>query len=158
MLRQLGEQSQTFLTTVGQLRVKDWVNNGASDSYVRQQGIVRDQAGYLKVVAGRLAEEPEKLSLVLDAYFRLQAMETYSIALADAAAKYQDGQASQQMRDLISRNSEAAGKLRQYMMDLSVTKEQEYSTVEKEAHRCQAMLNQPPPPQPVVRPATKGKK
>lgn len=155
MLRQLVDQTQQFATAVDNLNVRDWIANGASTTYARQQEMVKAQAGYLKTVTAKLADDPEKLSLALDAYFRLQSMETFAISLADAAGKYQHPEAAQRVQDLVTKNSEAAGKLRQYVMDLSVTKEQEFAIVEKEAHRCQAQLNQP---QPVVRPVTKGKK
>ncbi|MBI4908199.1 MAG: hypothetical protein HY820_31525 [Acidobacteria bacterium] len=155
MLRQLVEQTQSFSAAIERLKVQEWISAGASSTYARQQDVVKTQAGYLRTVAVKLAEDPEKLSLALDAYFRLQSMETFAISLAEAAGRYQDSQAAQQVQELVSRNSATATKLRQYVMDLSVTKEQEYTIVEKEAHRCQAMLNQPPP---VGRPATKGKK
>lgn len=159
MLQQLVEQTTKFKTTVDQLRISEWVEKGASETYRRQQQVVQTEAGYLNTVSTRLASQPEKLSLVLDAYFRLQAIEGQTSSLADGASKYQDQQTADALMALITANAASRTKLRQYMIDLSVTKEQEFAVVEREAQRCQVELNRNPlaPPPATARPTGKKK-
>jgi hypothetical protein len=159
MLEKLVEQSTRFKTTVDQLRISEWMEKGASDTYRRQQQVVQTEAGYLSTVSTRLAAQPEKLSLVLDAYFRLQSIEGQTSSLAEGAARYEDHVAADALRALISANSESRNKLRQYMMELSVSKEQEFAVAEREAQRCQAELNRNPlaPPPPSAKPIGKKK-
>jgi hypothetical protein len=135
------------------------VEKGASETYRRQQQVVQTEAGYLNTVSTRLASQPEKLSLVLDAYFRLQAIEGQTSSLADGASKYQDQQTADALMALITANAASRTKLRQYMIDLSVTKEQEFAVVEREAQRCQVELNRNPlaPPPATARPTGKKK-
>lgn len=145
MLQQLLEQTERYRTTVDKLPVVDWVNKkSASQTYLRQQEMVIAEVGYLKTVAGQLSKAPEKLSLALDVYFRLQALESVTAALADGASRYEAAETADALNQLVSDNSNTRLKLRQYMMDLSVNKEQEYAIAEKEAQRCQAMLNRNP--------------
>jgi hypothetical protein len=159
MLEQLVEQTSRFKTTVDQLRISQWMEKGASDTYRRQQQVVQTEAGYLSTVSSRLATQPEKLSLVLDAYFRLQSIEGQTSSLAEGAARFEDQAAADALRALIIATSESRNKLRQYMMDLSVTKEQEFAVAEREAQRCQAELNRNPlaPPPPSAKPIGKTK-
>lgn len=158
MLQQLADQTTKFKTTVDQLKINEWVEKGASETYRRQQQVVQTEAGYLNLVSTRLAAQPEKLSLVLDAYFRLQAIEGQTASLADGAARYQDEQTASALQALITANASSRTKLRQYMMDLSVTKEQEFAVAEREAQRCQAELNRNPLAPPPATPKPLGKK
>lgn len=143
-LQQLNEQVGRYDSLVKQLQINDWIAKGASETYRRQQEIVQTEVGHLKLVSSRLSNQPEKLSLALDAYFRLQALEGTTAALADGASRYQDQQLADNLNQLLNQNSTSRLKLRQYVMDLSVAKEQEYAVAEKEAQRCQAELNRNP--------------
>lgn len=153
-LAQLVDQAQRLSHLTDQLNVGEWVNQGAPETYVQQRQTVQTQAGYLRTVSQRLSADPERLSLALDAYFRLQTLEQHIATLAEGAARFQEEEHSRELGELLSRNSEAATRLRQYVMDLSVTKEQEYAVAEKEAQRCQVILNRSSP----VKPEAKGKK
>src|SRR5258707_7326420 len=73
-LTQIQGQVQRYKTLVDQLRVQQWVDGGAPDTYLKQQRVLQTEVGYLTLVTSRLADQPEKLSLALDAYFRLQSL------------------------------------------------------------------------------------
>jgi len=157
MLQQLIEQTDRYRTNIDKLPVVDWVNQKqASQTYLKQQEIVLAEVGHLKTVAGRLANAPEKLSLALDIYFRLQALESVTAALADGVSRYESQEKAAAINQLVSDNSATRLKLRQYVMDLSVNKEQEFAIAEREAQRCQAELNRNPlAPVPITGPRKK---
>lgn len=157
MLRQLVEHADRYRTTVDKLPVVEWVNQKqASQTYLKQQEVVLTEVGHLKTVADRLSNAPEKLSLALDIYFRLQALESVTAALAEGVSKYENAEKAAVLNQLVSDNSNTRLKLRQYMIDLSVNKEQEFAIVEREAQRCQAELNRNPlAPVPITGPKKK---
>ena len=145
MLQQLVDQMARYRTTVDKLPVVDWVNQKqASQTYLRQQEVVLGEVGNLNLVATRLNQAPEKLSLALDIYFRLQAIESMTAALADGASKFESQETANMLNQLVGDNSSLRLKLRQYVLDLSANKEQEYAIAEREAERCQAELNRNP--------------
>ena len=77
-------------------------------------------------------------------------------ALADGVSRYENAEKAAALNQMVSDNTSTRLKLRQYVMDLSVTKEQEFTTVEREAQRCQAELNRNPlAPTPIAGPKPK---
>lgn len=147
-LKQLISQVEQYKGVVDKLKIQEWIQKGAPDAYLRQQQVVRTEVGYLDLVSGRLSAQPEKLSLALDALFRLQSLEMLTASLSEGAARYQDRAVADQLSVLLNQNSNTRTQLRQYVLDLSVNKEKEYDIVEREAQRCQATLNRPVTPAP----------
>lgn len=156
-MTQLVSQVQRYKAVIDQLQVREWVGKGASEAYLRQQQVVNAEVGHLATVSTQLVDQPEKLSLALDAYFRLQTLESITASLSEAASRYQDHPIGDKLSALMNENAATRVKLRQYILDLSLIKEQEYSVAEKEAQRCQATLNRNPlaPPPVTNRPAGK---
>ncbi|MCS7023226.1 MAG: hypothetical protein NZV14_00360 [Bryobacteraceae bacterium] len=154
-LRALAENTKKYQETVEQLKVNDWISQGAPDAYRRQRQVVQTEAGHLRTVSARLAEDPERLSLVVDTLFRLEHVESLTGSLAEAATRYQDPQAPL-LNDLLNRNAAARAHLRQYLLDLTQTKEHEYAVAYQEAQRCMSVTNHnplaKPAPQPKPRP------
>lgn len=154
-IRNLLDQTNRYKSIVEQIKPSDWVPKGAPDAYVRQRDVAQRELDYLQQVALRLSENPERLPLALDAFFRLEFLETYTVALSDGAKRYQSEQLGNDLATLVAQNSAVRTKLRQYVMDLSVTKETEYTVAEKEAQRCQSVLNRNPlAPEPKAAPIT----
>ncbi|MDX1981799.1 MAG: hypothetical protein SFV51_16130 [Bryobacteraceae bacterium] len=149
MLKGLVDQTQRYRGVVEQLQAGEWVSKGASETYVRHKEIVQKQVGYLSSVSNQLYQNPEKLPLALDILFRLQALETFTASLSEGAMRYQSAELAADIQKLIDQNAGLRTQLRNYVMDLSVTKETEYAVAEKEAQRCQAVINRNPlAPQP----------
>jgi hypothetical protein len=142
-LRMLTDNTERYKTAVEQLKVSDWIEKGAPDAYQRQQKVAQTEAGYLRTVSSKLADDPERLSLVIDTLFRLEYLESITASLAEAASRYEDPMAPQ-LSELLNRNAASRTKLRQYLLDLSQTKEQEFAIAHSEAQRCMAVLNHNP--------------
>lgn len=148
-MKGLIEVTQRYRAIVDQFKASDWVSQGAPSTYIRLREMVQTEVGYLHTVSSRLSANPEKLSLALDILFRLQSLETLTASLSEGAGRYQNQQLADDLRGLLAQNADTRTKIRQYVMDLSVTKEQEYDIAEKEAQRCQAELNRNPLAPPV---------
>jgi hypothetical protein len=156
MLKGLVEQTQRFKTVVDQLNAGDWVAKGASETYARHKQVVEQQVSYLNSVSNQLYQNPERLPLALDVLFRLQSIETFTASLSEGAMRYQSQDLAANLQMLLDQNAGLRSRLREYVMDLSATKETEYAVAEKEAQRCQAILNRNPlAPEPKRGPAAK---
>ena len=98
------------------------------------------------VCAGALEKQPERLSVALDTYFRTQTLETRLSSLVDGVRNYQNPAVGDLLVGVLGDNSANRDKLRQYITDLAVTKEQEFKIVDQEAQRCRTVLTRPVPP------------
>ena len=86
----------------------------------------------------------DRLTLALDTYFRMQAMESRSHSLTEAYAKYQSPGWPIRCKPSFRRMASNRDQLRQYMQDLAAEKEQEFKIADNEAQRCRGALVQPP--------------
>src|SRR5580698_3687511 len=148
----LSAQAKRLKPILDQLTPQEWVAKGAPETYVTHWKGAEDELGYLVSSAQALGKEPERLTLALDTYFRLQSLEMRLSSLVDAVRKYQNPAIGDLLMGVLSENANNRDKLRQYITDLAATKEQEFQIVDKEAQRCRANLNrQPAKPTPAVK-------
>jgi hypothetical protein len=143
-LQQLVQQADRYKAVIDKLDTATWLSQGAPSTYASQQKTVQAEVGYLRSSAARLSANPEKLSLVLDAYFRLQNLETFTVSLSEGAGRYQGAEVATTLNSLLTDNYETRYKLRQYLLELSASKEQEQAVAEREAQRCMTILSQRP--------------
>ena len=144
MLASLSDQMKRLKTTLAQIQPKDWVAKGAPDAYVSQHQSTDAEIGYLVGTAEKLAAQPEKLSIALEAVFRLEAVEIFVGSLAAGVEKYQNPAVAQLLRAQLGESAVNRGKLRQYVIDLAATREVELRVLEQEAQRCRAFLSRQP--------------
>jgi hypothetical protein len=147
----LSQQAARLKPILDQLNPRDWVAKGASETYIQQSKGANDELGYLTSSAKLLALNPERLTLALDTYFRLQSLEMRLNSLVDGVRNYQNPAIGDLLMGVLAENSSNRDKLRQYITDLATTKEQEFKIVDQEAQRCRGVLtHQTPAPKPVV--------
>jgi hypothetical protein len=91
-----------------------------------------------------LSKQPERLSLALDAYFRMEAMESTVGSAIEGIRKYENPSLADFLRSVADENSTNRDHLRQYIQDLAVEKEQEFQVADKEAQRCRGMIAREP--------------
>jgi uncharacterized membrane protein YccC len=140
----IAEQSSRIQPLVEQIRPKEWVAKGASDTYVQQWDSAHAQAKTVKLSADNLVREPERLSAALDTYFRLQSLEVVLTSLIDGVRKYQNPALADLLRGVLSENSASRQQLRQYLVDLAAIKEQEFKVMDEEAQRCRESISKLP--------------
>src|ERR1700691_473571 len=73
-----------------QLTPQEWVAKGAPQTYVTQWKGAEDGLGYLVYSVAALQEQPERLTVALDAYLRLQSLEMRLNSLVDGVRNYQN--------------------------------------------------------------------
>src|ERR1700722_8274615 len=141
----IAEQSGRIQPLVEQIRPKEWVAKGASDTYVQQWDSAHAQAQTVKLSADNLVRQPERLSAALDTYFRMQNLEVVLTSLIDGVRKYQNPALADLLRSVLSENSASRQQLRQYLVDLAAIKEQEFKVMDDEAQRCRESISKLPP-------------
>jgi hypothetical protein len=141
----LSAQAKRLKPILDQLTPQEWVAKGAPDTYIQQWKRAQDELGYLVDSAAAVGKQPERLTLALDAYFRLQSLEMRLNSLVDGVRNYQNPAVGDLLMGVLAENSANRDKLRQYITDLAATKEQEFQIVDKEAQRCRVVLTHQTP-------------
>jgi hypothetical protein len=142
----LSAQAARLKPILDQLTPQQWVSKGAPQAYVQQWKGAEDELGYLVNSAKALEKQPERLTLALDTYFRLQSLESRLNSLADGVRNYQNPAVGDLLLGVLAENSSNRDNLRQYITDLAAQKEQEFQIVDKEAQRCRGILSHQPAP------------
>ena len=143
LLDRLDVQAQHLQPVIDQVKPETWVSKGAPDTYQVQWRAAKAELTYFLSSDQALARQPDRLTLALDTYFRMQAVESTLVSLTEGVRKYQSPELAEQMQTIVSENGTNRDQLRQYMQDLATQKEQEFRIADKEAQRCRGMLVQP---------------
>ena len=122
-----------------------WNNPEAGKSYVTQWKSGQNLIQYFAQSAEGLSRQPERLPLALETYFRMESMESNLRSLADGIRKYYDPRIADQVQSVIVQNSNNREKLKQYLTELSSTKEQEFKVADSEAQRCRGVISREAP-------------
>jgi hypothetical protein len=146
MIDALNLQAQHLKPIVDQIQPADWVSQGASATYIAQWNTAQAQLKYLISSSDAFSRQPERLSLGLDIYFRMQAVDSTLASLTEGVRKYQNPALASLMQSVIAENSTNRDRLRQYLQDLATQKEQEFQVADREAQRCRAALLRQPAP------------
>jgi hypothetical protein len=144
----LSAQAKRLKPILDQLTPQEWVSKGAPQTYVAQWKGAEDELGYLVGSAQALEKQPEKLTLALDTYFRMQSLESRLHSLVDGVRNYQNPAVGDLLIGVLAENSSNRDKLRQYITDLANTKEKEFEVADKEAQRCRGVITRQPAPKP----------
>ena len=146
LLDSLDQQAQHLKPIMDQVKPETWVAKGAPQAYVAQGKTAEAELRYLIGSSEALAREPEKLTLALDTYLRMQAMESTLGSLIEGIRKYQNPALADLAQSLVVENSTNRDRLSQYLRDLAAQKEQEFQVVDREAQRCRGVLLSQPAP------------
>jgi hypothetical protein len=128
-----------------QVNVKQWVEGGAPEAYIRQ--LQSSKASVQNLIAGTdaLAQNPDRLTVALEAYFRMETMETLLGSLKEGVRRYQDPAIANQFTTLLAANSLHRDRLRRHITELAAAREQELKVVDQEAQRCRGDLSRQSP-------------
>jgi len=152
LLDSLDLQAQHVKPIIDQVKPQSWIAKGAPQAYVIQWNTAQAELKYLLSSSEALSKEPEKLTLALDTYFRMQALESTLASVTEGIRKYQNPALADLMQSVVSENGSNADKLRQYITDLAAQKEEEFKIADKEAQRCrETLMKQPASPTKAVR-------
>jgi len=142
----LTAQASRLKPLLDQLNLKDWVANGAPDTYVAQWNSTKSDLQGVVTVAEAFKRQPERLPLAIETYFRLERVENKVGSLLDGVRTYQNPALADLIRSLIVENSTNRERLRDYIAELANTKEKEFEVADREAQRCRGQLMKQPAP------------
>ena len=142
-LPQLPARVKQLLPLLKQLTPKAWIANGASEIYLEQWESVQKEVGYLEQSAQTLARQPDRLTLALETFFRLQAIETRMGNLVEAVRKYQNPAMAELLQSLTAEYLGVKVGLQQYIAEVAAQREAEWKVMESEAQRCRTQLTAP---------------
>jgi len=146
VLQEISADSARLLPALDQVDPASWVAKGASDTYVAQWQSSKEQARAITDGAKALAKSPERLSLTLELFFRLEALERMLGSIGEGTRKYQGGTAAQALAAVYAEGGANRERFRGYMINLSVAREHQFDVMDKEAQGCRATLTAPNPP------------
>lgn len=147
MLQSLADQAQKLKPILDRVQPKEWLAQGASQTYVEQWQKASNEIGYLATSSKLLAEQPEKLTAALDTLYRLENLDSVLNSLAGGVRKYQNPALADLLQGVATSNFTNREKLRAFILDLAGQKEQELQVMDKEAQRCRTeLLRQPVKP------------
>jgi hypothetical protein len=143
-LDELVAQSQKLTPMLSDVKPGDWVASGASATYVDQHKSLLAEIDYLKRTAEELARKPESLTTTLQLYLRLQSLESMLDSFSHGIRRYQNPALADLVQSMISENDTHRVRLREYLVELAETKEQEFRIVDDEAQKCRGTLIRQP--------------
>ncbi|MBV9158042.1 MAG: hypothetical protein JO097_17385 [Acidobacteriaceae bacterium] len=138
------EQLQPLLSTMNPQRWYD--QKGAPTTYILQWQTAQQQLKDVMVTAKLLAQKPSSLSLSLDVYFRLEALDVTTRSLDEGAQKYADRATADKLGALIAHNFNSRERFRDYLRDLAQNSEQNFKIADEEAQRCRGIISKEPAP------------
>lgn len=146
LLSELDAQNQQFKPLLDQMHPQQWMDEkGAPSTYINQWYKAQEQLTDSAVVVKSLAATPESLSKSLDAYFRLEALESTERSLLEGVRRYGDRPVAEQLEQIIARNFNDRERFRKFLVDLSSNKEEMFRIADEEAQRCRGMISKEVP-------------
>ena len=145
-LSALAQQVRRMKPIVEEIKPDEWTAKGAPEAYKSQWKSVRDELDYLIRSADELSAKPDRMTLALDALFRLQSLKSLLDSLGSGVRQYQNPALADLLQGVVTENSVHGERLRQYVVQLAAAKEHELKTMNDEAQRCRSMLSRQPPP------------
>ena len=138
-----------------QLKPEEWVAQGAPQLYIDQLKQAKQFNSYLTLQAQALGRQPDKLSVALDTFLRLDHIQSLLESLTEGVRKHQNPALADLLYSAISQNSTTRERLKEYARELAVEREKEWEIANREAQRCRGSLaKRPPPSAPSKKPET----
>jgi hypothetical protein len=146
-LASIAEQTGRLRPLLDAVKPEQWAEKGAPDAYVAQWRSVMAESDYLVRTTKELAAEPERLTLALETYLRLQSLDALLGSLNEGIRKYQNPALADLIQGAMSDGAAGRDKLRQYVVQLAAVKEQQLRVADQEAQRCRGTLLKQAPAQ-----------
>lgn len=123
-----------------------WSDASIAQSYSSQWKTAISEIQYLASSTKAFAKQPERLTLALDSYFRLQALEVTLGSFIEGARRHGNPAVADLIEATMRENSANREHLRGYVTELAQTKEEEFKVMDQEAQRCRATVSRPQTP------------
>ncbi|MBI3697931.1 MAG: hypothetical protein HY238_24245 [Acidobacteria bacterium] len=133
---------------LNQLHAEEWVAQGAPAAYIDQLKQTKQFNSYLTLSAQALGRDPAKLTAALDAFLRIEHLQSLLDSITAGVRRYQNASLADLLTAAISQNSATREKLKDYTRQLAEDREKEWEIANREAQRCRATLAKRPPAPP----------
>jgi hypothetical protein len=128
------------------LNPQQWADQkGASTTYIAQLQTAQIELAGVADSLTALQRKTDSLTLALDSYFRLEALEIDVRSLAEGGRRYGDRPAADRMAEIAARDFNSRERFREYVKDLSANLEQNFKMADQEAQRCRGIISKEPP-------------
>jgi hypothetical protein len=142
----LAEHVESVKPLLAKLNPQDWVKQGAPAAYTEQVKRTEAEIDYLAGSSRQLAAHPNKLTIALETYLRMQSVDAMLRSVIAGVRKYQNPAVADLLQSLAASASADRDKLRQYLVDLAAERERQFTVMDEEAQRCRAVLSRSPRP------------
>ncbi|MBV8807484.1 MAG: hypothetical protein JO033_02320 [Acidobacteriaceae bacterium] len=130
---------------LAELNPQQWYDQkGAPSTYISEWHTAQKQLDDIALSTRLLSQKTDSLSLALDEYFRLEALDVTSRTLQEGARKYAVRAVADRLDQFVARNFNNRERLRDYLRDLAANQEQDFKIADQEAQRCRGMISQEP--------------
>jgi hypothetical protein len=137
----VADQTQKLSPMIEQINTAEWVAKGAAPTYVQLRDGALAQNRAIVDAMHALVQHPAKLSDCLSALFRIQSMEMELISLDPGLRKYQNPALADLISSILAEGNRNRDKFRQYVVDLTGNREQQFEVADKEAQRCRESIS-----------------
>jgi hypothetical protein len=145
ILSELTAQTNQLKPLLAQLNPQQWADKGASTTYIVQWQTAQRQLDDVLVSTQRLSQKTDSLSLALDTYFRLEALEVTARSLDEGVARYGQRAMADRLAACVAHSFDGRQRLRDYLEDLAASTEQNFKIADEEAQRCRGMISKEAP-------------
>ena len=140
MFSSLNEEVGRLEPLIQQVDTGEWSAKAASGAYGRQRESLRNEIGYLARTIDELSAEPDRVSKALEAFLRLQAVESMTSSFADGVRRYQNPAVADLLEGIANDISPYSQQFRDYLLELVTSKEAEWKIADEEAQRCRSQI------------------
>jgi len=144
IIDKLVDENEHFEPVLENIHPQEWVPKGASPVYIQQLQQAQQQTRDVVVTSRKLAQRTDELSLALDDYFRLEALDSTARSLEEGVRRYADRSAADKLAALIAHNFSAREQFRDYLSSLATSQEQNFKVADQEAQRCRGIISREP--------------
>lgn len=140
-MKELADAARRTGPVLANVQAEQWVEKGAPAAYIRQTESLRNEVAALIASSEKLANDPERLSVALETYFRMGSLERLGGSLGEGIRKYQSGALADRLVEALALNSANREILRQHLADLANAAEQQFVVLNEEAQRCREQIS-----------------
>jgi hypothetical protein len=141
---QISQRAARIEPMLQQLHPKEWIANGAPDTYLAQWTTANQQFRAIQSDMAELVQQPENMTESMKALFRIQTAHQMLGSLMGGVRKYQNPA----LADLIESVAAEAGadieRIERRLVEMAAEKDQQFTVVDREAQRCRATLSKQP--------------
>lgn len=145
ILADVTAQASQLKPLLSQFNPQQWVEKGASTTYILQWQAAQGQLNDVLATAQRLSQKTDSVSLALETYFRLEALEVSARSLDEGAQRYGARPVADKLSAYVAHSFDSRQRLRDYLRDLATSTEQNFKIADEEAQRCRGMISKEAP-------------